>query len=212
MAKVFLSAGHGGSDPGAVANGLQEKTLNLQTMLACRDVLLAHGHDVVCSRVKDENDTVQEEVREANKSNADIAVSFHNNAGGGDGFECFYYRTSAEGKRLAQLCEKYVKQLGQNSRGCKTNDLMFTRDTVMVAVLVETAFLDNSKDCKTIDTTAEQKAFGVAYAKAILEYLGTPYKANKTYTVNVTGLTKTKADTLAATLKTQGFKPVIKEN
>ena len=29
MAKVFLSAGHGGSDPGAVANGLKEKDINL---------------------------------------------------------------------------------------------------------------------------------------------------------------------------------------
>ena len=27
MAKVFLSAGHGGSDPGATANGLKEKDI-----------------------------------------------------------------------------------------------------------------------------------------------------------------------------------------
>ncbi len=87
MAKVFLSAGHGGSDPGAVAYGLKEKTINLNIMLACRDELKRHGVKVYTSRTKDENDPVGEEVREANKSSADVAVSFHTNAGKGDGSE-----------------------------------------------------------------------------------------------------------------------------
>ena len=42
----------------------------------------------------------------------------------------------------------------------------------MTAVLCECAFIDNDTDNDIIDTTAEQRAFGVAYAKAILEYLG----------------------------------------
>ena len=56
MVKVFLSAGHGGSDPGAVANGLYEKTINLNILLACKSELERHGIKVVCSRIKDEND------------------------------------------------------------------------------------------------------------------------------------------------------------
>ena len=47
MAKVFLSAGHGGSDPGAVAYGLKEKEINLQIMLSCKNVLTSHGVTVV---------------------------------------------------------------------------------------------------------------------------------------------------------------------
>ena len=177
MAKVFLSAGHGGSDPGAVANGLKEKDINLQTLLACNDVLIRHGVTTVLSRSKDENDPVQEEVREANASGADIAVSFHNNACGGNGFEAYYHSSSSNGKRLAELCEKYVKQLGQNSRGVRARDtLMFIRATTMTAVLTEGFFLDNATDKQIGDTVAEQRAFGVAYAKAILEYLGIPYK------------------------------------
>ena len=177
MAKVFLSAGHGGSDPGAVGNGLKEKDINLQIMLACQAELVRHGVTVVCSRTTDANDPVQQEVREANASGADIAVSFHTNAGGGDGSESFYWKTSSKGKKLAQLCEKHTKAIGQNSRGIKTNNLMFTRETTMPAVLCECAFIDTKKDIAIVDTVAEQKKFGVAYAKAILEYFGISYKA-----------------------------------
>ena len=177
MKKVFLSAGHGGSDPGATAYGLQEKNINLQTLLACKDVLEYHGVKVVCSRTKDENDPVSQEVNEANASGADVAVSFHVNAGGGDGFEAFYYSASAKGLKLAQLGEKYVKELGQNSRGVKNgNHLYFVKKTTMPAVLFESFFVDNDKDNDVGDTTAEQSAFGVAYAKAILEFLNITYK------------------------------------
>jgi N-acetylmuramoyl-L-alanine amidase len=178
MSKVFLSAGHGGKDPGAVANGLLEKNINLDILLSCKSELERHGVTVVCSRVKDKNDAVGEEVKEANASGADIAVSFHTNAGGGDGSEAFYHTSSADGKRLAELGEKYVKALGQNSRGVKSgNKLAFVKNTKMVAVLFECAFIDNNTDVKIIDSANERKAFGVAYAKAILEYFGIDYKA-----------------------------------
>lgn len=212
MTTVFLSAGHGGSNPGAVANGLKEKDINLNTLLACKEILEGHGVNVVCSRIKDEDDDVYEEVREANASGAGLAVSFHANAGGGDGFEAFYYSTSAKGKQLAQLGEKYVKMLGQNSRGIKTGDhLYFVRKTSMTAVLFESFFLDNVKDKEIGDTVAEQKAFGAAYAKAILEYLGITYNDPKElYRVQVGAFkNKENAEKLLAELKEKGYSGFI---
>lgn len=183
---VFLSAGHGGSDPGAVAYGLKEKDINLQTLLACKEVLENHGVIVICSRVKDENDKVSQEVKEANASGADIAVSFHVNASKGDGFEAFYNTSNANGKKLAQLGEKYIKELGQNSRGLKSgNKLYFIKNTTMTAILFESFFIDNDTDNNIGDTVVEQKAFGVAYAKAILEYLGIAYKGGEEVTPEV---------------------------
>ena len=182
MTKVFLSAGHGGADPGAVGNGLKEKAINLTIMLACRDELKRNGFSVVCSRTTDANDPVQQEVAEANASGADVAVSFHTNAGGGDGSETYYWASSSQGKKLAALCEKHAKTVGQNSRGIKAgNHLMFINSTSMTAVLCECAFIDNKKDISVVDTTAEQKALGVAYAKAIMECFGiVPKTAAKT--------------------------------
>lgn len=178
MVKVFASAGHGGNDSGVTAYGLKEKDINLNILLAFRDEMERHGVNVITSRTKDENDPVNEEVREANASGAKVAISFHANAGRGDGSETFYFSTSDDGKRLAQLCEKYTKTIGQNSRGIKTgNHLWFVKGTKMVAVLCECAFVDNDTDNDIIDTVAEQKKFGVAYAKAVLEYLGIEYKS-----------------------------------
>lgn len=211
MAKVFLSAGHGGSDPGAVANGLQEKTVNLHTLLACKSELERHGVTVVCSRTKDENDPVSQEVKEANASGADIALSFHINAGGGDGFEAYYYNSSNKGKKLASLCEKHVKNLGQNSRGLKSGDkLYFIKNTSMPAVLVESFFVDNVKDMTIGDAVSEENAFGEAYAKAILEYLGITYKSKKIYRVQVGAYTdKSNAESMQKKLKTAGFESII---
>lgn len=211
MVKVFLSAGHGGTDPGAVGNGLYEKTINLNTLLTCKSELERHGVKVVCSRTKDEKDPVTEEVKEANASGADIAVSFHINAGGGDGFEVYYYKSCSEGKKLAGLCEKYVKTLGQNSRGVKVGDhLHFIKKTTMPAVLVESFFIDNSKDKSIGDTLAEQTAFGEVYAKAILEYLGIAYKAKKIYRVQVGAYAdKANAEAMKTKLKKAGFEANI---
>lgn len=207
--KVFLSAGHGGSDPGAVGNGLKEKDINLQVLLACQSELVRHGVIVIASRTKDEDDRVAEEVREANASGAEIAVSFHINASGGDGFEAFYYTNSTKGKRLAAICEKYVKVLGQNSRGLKSgNHLYFVRNTTMPAVLVESFFIDNKNDVTIGDELDEQKAFGVAYAKAILEYLDIPWKENKTdlYRIQLGAYAdKSNADKRLAEVKAAGF-------
>lgn len=214
MPKVFLSAGHGGTDPGAVAYGMKEKDINLNIMLACNEVLLRHGVITAISRNKDEIDPVSQEVKEANASKADLAISFHTNAGGGDGSETLYHSTSKNGKKLAQLCEKYVKTIGQNSRGVKARDgLYFLKNTDMTAVLCECAFIDNDKDNNIIDTLAEQREFGVAYAKAILEFLGIKYQDDVIYYVQV-GAYKSKknADKLVKKLKEAGFDGAIIKN
>lgn len=179
MAKVFLGVGHGGSDPGAVGY-LKEADLNLNMALACRDYLKANGVEVGMSRTKDENDTLNQEIKECNAFNPDVCVDIHNNAGGGDGAEVYYHHLGGRSKVLAQNIEAEIKAIGQNSRGCKTrlnskgtaDYYGFIRETKASAVIVEGLFVDNANDVKIADTLEEQKAFGVAIAKGILKTLG----------------------------------------
>lgn len=225
MAKVFLGIGHGGKDPGAVANGFEEADLNLAIGLACNEVLLAHGVNVLMSRTKDENDDLREEIKECNAFNPNLAIDIHNNAGGGDGAEVYHHTGGGRSKVLAQNILNEIVKVGQNSRGIKTKKNAngsdyygFIRDTKASAVIVECAFVDNKTDIAIIDTAQEQKTMGVAIAKGILKTLGIAYveqkpaetKTDKIYRVQVGAYAvKANAENMQKKLKAAGYEAII---
>ena len=188
--KVFIGVGHGGKDPGAVANGLVESHINLTMALAMQKELVRHGVMVGMSRLHDEDDPLTEEIAEAIAFCPELAVEVHNNAGGGDGFEVYYQtnRFTTRSLALAQAIEKEILAIGQNSRGCKTrlsgdaDYYGWLRQVPCPAVLCEGAFLDNAADRQSIATQAAQERFGVAYAKGVLALLGIAYTPEKVLT------------------------------
>ena len=220
MPKVFLGVGHGGTDSGAIGNGFSEKDLNLSIALACNDVLINHGITVLMSRTKDENDSITDEIKECNSFKPDLAVDIHNNAGGGDGAECFYHHAGGKGKTLAENILTEIVKTGQNSRGIKTRTnssgkdyYAFIRETSSPAIIVECAFIDNAKDIEILDTPKKQTAMGVAIARGILRTLGIPYQeSTKLYRVQVGAYNiKNNAVILQNKLKSQGYNAFIVE-
>lgn len=182
MAKVFIGVGHGGTDSGAAANGFKEKDLNLAIATAAEAELKRHGVSVMMSRYTDENDSLNEEIKECNAFNPDLAVDIHNNAGGGDGVEAFYHNKGGKSFTLAVNVLDEIVKIGQNSRGAKTrvnnqgrDYYGFIRDTKAPAIIVECAFVDNRADMEIIDTAAEQAVMGAAIAKGILKTLNIAY-------------------------------------
>ncbi|MBR4288431.1 MAG: N-acetylmuramoyl-L-alanine amidase [Clostridia bacterium] len=182
MAKVFIGVGHGGKDPGAVANGFKEKDLNLDVADAVFDELERHGVYAMLSRIGDESDTLNDRVKECNEYSPDLAVDIHHNAGGGDGAEVFYHYKGGISKTLADNILSDIVKIGQNSRGAKIKKgadgrdyYGFIRETKAPAVIVECAFLDNKADLQIVDTEAERKTMGKAIAKGILKTLGIAY-------------------------------------
>lgn len=77
---AVLDPGHGGKDPGAVANGVREKDINLGIGLALEDVLRAKGFEVVMTRKTDVYLKLQERTEIANRADADVFVSIHANS------------------------------------------------------------------------------------------------------------------------------------
>jgi N-acetylmuramoyl-L-alanine amidase len=227
--KVYIGVGHGGTDPGAVANGFKEKDLNLAVALACQDELARHGVLTKMSRTNDENDTTAAKCAECNAFAPDLGLDIHHNAGGGDGAEVFYSVYGGTGKVLAVNILDEVVKIGQNSRGAKTKKNSsggdyygFIRNTKAPAVIVECAFLDNKTDIQIIDTKAEQVAMGVAIAKGILKTLGISYKAQeapvktettgKIYRVQVGAYAvKANAEAMQQKLKAAGYDAIIVE-
>ena len=226
MAKVFLGAGHGGNDPGAVANGLKEKDVNLAIAKACRDELKRHGVDVKLSREKDDSETLEEKVGECNSWGPDYALDIHNNAGGGDGAEVYHHYGGGKGKTLAENILAAMKEIGQNSRGTKVKKnssgrdyFAFIRETSAPAVLVECAFLDHKTDVQMVSTAAKQKTMGIAIAKGILKTLGIAYKepepektegSDKLYRVQVGAYSvKENAENMKKKLIADGYDAII---
>ena len=217
--KVFIGVGHGGSDPGAVANNTKEKDLNLSIALACRDMLERHGVSVKMSRTKDENDTLSEEIRECNAFSPDFAIDIHNNAGGGDGAEVFYHYGGGKSKTLADNILAEIVKVGQNSRGAKTRKNSngkdyygFIRETSCPAVIVECAFVDNASDLKILASESQRKSMGEAIAKGILKTLDIEPQAEKNtlYRVQVGAyLLRSNAEAMHKKLKAIGFDAFI---
>ena len=217
--RVFIGVGHGGSDPGAVANGVREKDLNLSIALACKDVLEKHGVSVRMSRTKDEDDNISEEIKECNAYAPDLAIDIHNNAGGGDGGEVFHSHIGGKGKTLAEDILSEIVKVGQNSRGIKTrvnsqgkDYYAFIRSTTCPAVIVECAFVDNSVDLEILATEGKRQLMGQAIAKGILKTLGISLQADSCtiYRVQVGAYkVKANAEAMQKRLQEAGFSSYI---
>ncbi len=77
---VVLDAGHGGKDPGAVANGIREKDINLRVASLMSNILRKKGMKVVLTRSNDVYLKLSDRTGRAVSENADAFVSLHCNA------------------------------------------------------------------------------------------------------------------------------------
>lgn len=187
--KIFLDFGHGGSDSGAVSNGLVEKTMNLVTGLECKKVLESNGIEVATSRLDDRYVDLSERARMANAWGANYFVSIHYNSGGGDGVEAIHSISGGKGEALAKAVVNSInKRTAQNLRGKPTYSRIGSdgkdyyaviRETNMDSIIVESGFID-SADRALFDTPQEQQAMGKAIAYGILDFLGVAPTDNKT--------------------------------
>lgn len=212
--KILIIKGHGGADVGAVSGNLIEKTMNSITATAMYNYLKSQGFTAVT--LDNENTDVDQEVILANSGSYDIVISVHYNAGGGDGFECFYHSSNAKAKELCLAIETQIKAIGQNSRGVKLGDnYKIIRKVTPMSIILEGGFIDNATDRQLFDTQSEQEKLGIAYAKGVMQYLGvkdaTLVTTGKLYKVQVGAFSQlSNANKLLNELKEKGYNAYIK--
>lgn len=151
MVKLYLDVGHGGSDPGAVGNGLKEKDLTLKISKKINDLLKDYeGITVKMSRSTDKTLSLKQRTDEANKWGADLLLSIHINAGGGTGFESFIYNGNVSSNTVKYrdtIHNEIMKQLkGVRDRGKKKANFHMLRESKMSAIITENMFIDTKKD------------------------------------------------------------------
>lgn len=220
--KIFIDPGHGGNDPGACGQGLQEKVVNLNVAKRVERHLKRHGVTVIMSRTGDTNPYLTQRSSAANSNNVDASISIHCNAFNSSvsGVETFTYGTKSNELRLANCVHNKIISAGlySTNRGIKQGNLHMVRECKMPAILVELAFIDNAKDAQLLKN--KQEEFAIAIAKGILEYVGVTWK-NETVTQPTTSTNvlyrvcvgsfgvKANADKLVKELEAKGYKPFI---
>ncbi|MEK4276463.1 N-acetylmuramoyl-L-alanine amidase [Paenibacillus sp. FSL R7-0026] len=177
MYKVWIDAGHGGKDPGAVANGVLEKDIALKVSLGIKE-RLESGYEnvqVLLSRSSDVFLELRDRTSRANAAGADILVSIHCNAGGGKGgFETFRYTSASQSSIKLQdtLHKAITAKLGGTDRGQKAQNLHMVRESNMPAVLTENLFVDVAADADRLKQSSVIDAIIDGHVQGIATYLG----------------------------------------
>ena len=186
-AVIFIDAGHGGKDVGAVGelNGAEyyEKDINLSVSLLVREELEKRGFTVVMSRDTDEFIELAERVDMANAAKADMFVSLHCNSAvpAAYGTRILYTDRSVSYKKIkfagyfekaiegfANLYDKMRKDVFVRSDKEESGYyLAVLRDTKMPSVLIEMGFITNENDLKMFISEWWQLHMARAVADAI---------------------------------------------
>ncbi|MBE6915029.1 MAG: hypothetical protein E7471_00115 [Ruminococcaceae bacterium] len=172
---VVLDAGHGGSDPGAINEFVEEKEINLAVTLMVSDRLEEAGVQVYLTREDDSHVSLSERTTFANELLANIFVSMHSNAAedapSAHGIETYYYSDDREGAILASCVQKNVIETTEaKNRKTKTANFYVCKNTLMPAVLVEMGFLTNANESLLMVTEEYQQLIADGIAEGILDY------------------------------------------
>lgn len=208
MIKIIIDAGHGGEDPGAIANNLQEKNITLLVSKYMQDYLDENytDHEVTLTRSTDVYIDLSERANIANKIDADVFISNHVNAGGGTGFESFIYnKPSAEAitlqKDVNEVALSVLKKYGLGAHGedKKRANLAVVRETKMPAILTEMCFID-SNDANLLKKDEFLQEMAAAYAQGVAKFLGLKAKdqiTSESVKIQTGGLTPNKLKDVA---------------
>ena len=173
--KVFIDAGHGGTDPGALGYGYRESDLNLQVAKKVESKLKSKGIDVKMSRSSDIFYSLSERAEMANDYGADAFVSIHQNsaeAKSANGIETYYNRKKEEDRPLSNdIQTQVISQTGANNRGVKNAEFTVLVKSEMISALVECGFITNESEVKKLSDPSYQDKLATGIANGIEEYL-----------------------------------------
>lgn len=174
---IVIDAGHGGRAPGATKKGIKEKDIDLAILLQLKDIFEESGENigVYFTRTDDSNPTFDQRVQLANKSNANLFVSVHNNStrsgrmSSVSGTQVMYDETSEFSRRFAEIClEEVTGTLGSRNKGLVEGDSIYIIRTSEVPVaLIEVGFMTNEEELSLLNTEEYQRQAAMGIYQAI---------------------------------------------
>lgn len=189
MIQIEMDAGHGENtynDTGSKGvPGLEEHHFNAAVVGYAKEIAERCGFEVHLTQPLYGKDVpLINRTNNANARKSDMLLSFHADANKPEvrGHWAFYWYKSPEGKRMADLWSKHLaNETGTKHRGNQPcvpgtwTDFHMVRETNMVAVLMEHAFMTNKDDLKLLQSDKFRKQCAVAVVKALCEYYRVKY-------------------------------------
>ncbi len=197
---IILDAGHGGEDPGAVANGVIEKNINLSLTFKLRDMLalskvqavltrsedkMLYGNEIIISK---KNDDLLKRAEYAAQDNGQIFISLHCNKfamASQKGLQTFYSQNNTNSRLLAESIQTTVRQLimPQNKRLIKSEDgnILILQKAKCAAILVECGFISNETEAAELSNDEYQSKLAYAIYLGILNYTGENQSENNIF-------------------------------
>ena len=171
--KVVLDPGHGGTDYGAIREGINEKDITLDITQRVASILKKKGYKTALTRTEDIYLGLQDRCDYTEAENPEIFVSIHVNsaiATEPQGIETHYYHEHS--KELAEVIQKrLIKNIDTKDRGILKSKFYVINHTDVPAVLVETGFISNASERAELITDKRKDATAKAIAEGIIEYL-----------------------------------------
>lgn len=176
MAKWCIDPGHGGVQPGATNNGINEKDITLAISLEVSRHLLRHKQEVIYTRTTDIDVSLSKRCEISNNNNCHYFVSIHCNSYSDTnvgGTETYCYKKEGAAFSLANYVQQELIAVnGLENRGVKTANYQVLVYTNAPAILIETAFLSNPKEFALLTDVNWQKKIAIAIAKGLLHEVG----------------------------------------
>jgi MYXO-CTERM domain-containing protein len=177
--KIVIDPGHGGTDPGGVGTGMQEKIIVLDVSKRFKALLDADSADTagggkwtaLLTRSDDTFVSLAGRSQYSNNQDADRFMSIHSNAFGNtsaNGTETFSLAEGGTGAALRNLVQaEMIAAWKLTNRGNKVGNYAVLRETAAPAVLHELAFITNATDAAKLGSPAERQKAAVAHLRAI---------------------------------------------
>jgi N-acetylmuramoyl-L-alanine amidase len=171
---IVLDAGHGGSDPGAQREMIQEKILTLDIVEKLYKELLASGARVTLTRSDDTFVSVQDRVRLSLDAHPDIFLSVHINSleynTAIHGIET-YYRTGQSLPLAECVHDALVTKLSVPDRGVRNARFYVINHTPIPSVLAEVGFISNPEERSNLAAADYQDKIAGALKDGLVAYL-----------------------------------------
>lgn len=171
---VVIDAGHGGTDYGAIRNGINEKDITLDVAKRIEKLLKKQGYQVTMTRANDIYVSLQDRVAISESVAPDIFVSVHVNSSTRPeitGIETHYYHQ--ESLNLAQTVHSSLASaIESNNRGLFKSKFYVINHTTSPAILIEIGFISNDNErAQLVSEKRKEKT-----AKSIVEGINNYFK------------------------------------